>query len=340
MNHNTTIGIDLAKSVFQVAILHNGRIQLNKRFNRKGLRSFICNHPKATIAMEACYTAHYWARQFESDGHKVVLIPPQHVKPFTRGNKTDANDALAIIEAAQRPNLRFVPVKTIHQQDVQNYHRIRERLVSNRTALCNQTRGLLSEYGIVFASGKKALLLGIERGLNDESLSGVFKVELMAVLDELQFIAQRIEEVELQLKRYVDNDISCRILHSIPGIGFINASALVCKYGNASQFRDGRSLSVSLGLTPRLSASGHRQQMLGITKRGDQYLRKQLIHGARSLLMFCDKRPDDALCRWASRIKQRRSYNVAAVAVANRLARPVWILLKKQEMYRPMPVLS
>jgi len=300
MNHHTIIGIDLAKSIFQVAVMQNKQIKSNKRLNRKKLKALIANHPKTTIAMEACYSSHYWERLFESYGHKVLLIPAQHVKPFTRGNKTDANDAVAIIEASQRPDLRFVPTKTVHQQDIQSLHRVRERLVSSRTVLSNQTRGLLSEYGIVFAVGKKAFLLGIETALNDEGISELFKTERQLVLDELQMLNQRITQIEASLADYVKNDEDCQILHSVPGIGVINASALVCKYGDASQFDKARSLSVNLGLTPKLSESGNRSQMQGISKRGDPYLRKQLIHGARALLRVCEKRPDDALCRWAS----------------------------------------
>lgn len=338
MDHHTIIGIDLAKTVFQVAMMENNQVKSNKQLSRKKLSRLIANHPKTTIAMEACYSSHYWGRLFESYGHKVRLIPAQHVKPFMRGNKTDANDAVAIIEASQRPDVRFVSVKTVYQQDIQNLHRIRERLVGNRTALSNQTRGLLAEYGIVFAVGKKAFLLGIETALNDESISELIKSELRLVLDELQTIVNHITKIESQLSDYVANNEDCQILHSIPGIGVINASAMVCKYGDASQFNKARSLSVNLGLTPKLSASGRRHQMLGISKRGDPYLRKQLIHGARSLLQVCERHLDDALCRWASRIKERRGPQIAVVALANRLARLIWVLLRKREMYRAMPV--
>jgi len=288
--------------------------------------------------MEACYSSHYWAREFERYGHQVKLIPAQHVKPFTRGNKTDANDAVAIIEASLRPNLRLVPVKPIHQQDIQNLHRIRERLVGNRTALTNQTRGLLSEYGIVSPRGKKGFLLAIEQAMNDMTLSDLFKHELESVLSELQSTSTRIAEIEVALRTYLNNNKCSQILNSIPGIGVINATALVCKYGNASQFKNARALPVSIGLTPKTNSSGERRIIQSISKRGDPYLRKQLIHGARALLMFCDKRKDDALCQWASRIKKRRGQNVAVVAVANRLARLSWVLLNKQEMYRPMPI--
>jgi len=332
-NHNV-IGIDLAKSVFQVAISSNHKISTNNRLNRNQLKEFLVNSNPADIFMEACYSAHYWGRFAERAGHRVKLIPAQHVAPFTRGNKNDANDAVAIIEASRRPNLRFVEVKTIEQQDIQSLHRLRERLIRNRTSLINQTRGLLAESGIVFTVGKKHFLLGVQGALNDQALSELFKRELHANLDELEFISKRISQIEAILRQYVAQDSNAVILHSIPGIGVVIASALASKYSNPSQFEKSRDLSVHLGLTPRLVASGDRQKMLGITKRGDRYIRKQLIHGARALMMFAPKRKNDALCQWALRVKQRRGYNVAVVALANRMARLAWTLLNKQETYR------
>ncbi len=334
MKHHTIIGIDLAKTVFQIAIMSNNKIIMNKRVNRAQLKEFMVNHRVTRVAMEACYSSHYWAREFEQMGHTVSLIPAQHVKPFTRGNKTDANDAIAIIEASQRPNLRFVPMKTAHQQDIQCLHRIRERLIRSRTGLTNQTRGLLTDYGIVMNKGKKGFLLGIEQAMNDSQLSELLKSELTLTLQELEFTSEHIALIESRLRQYAEQNSLCKILHSIPGIGVINATALACKYGDGSQFNNARGLAVSLGLTPKLSASGHTSHMQGISKRGDPYLRKQLIHGARALLMFCDKRKEDSLCRWASRIKQRRGSNIAVVAIANRLARLAWVLLQKREMYR------
>lgn len=174
--------------------------------------------------------------------------------------------------------------------------------------------------------------------MNDENLSGLFKTELECALDELQLSFDHIAKIETKLRAYVEQNEACRILQSIPGIGVINASALVCKYGNGDQFQNARALAVSIGLTPKTNSSGLHYQTLGISKRGDPYLRKQLIQGARTLLMFCDKRKEDALCRWASRIKQRRGSNTAAVAVANRLARLAWVLLQRGEVYRAMPV--
>ncbi|MGK0374066.1 MAG: transposase [Arenicella sp.] len=338
MNNHNVIGVDLAKTVFQVAIMNDRKIISNKKVKRAALLKLIAKLPVSTMVMEACYSAHYWAREFEALGHTVKLIPAQHVKPFTRGNKTDANDAIAIIEAFFRPNLRFVPIKTTYQQDIQCLHRIRERLVRSRTGLTNQTRGLLAEYGIVAKVGKKGFLLAAQAGLNDDNLSEIVKTELHYALEELQHTSDHIANIEARLRAYVSQEEDCQILHSMPGIGVINASALVCKYGNCSQFSKAESLPVSLGITPKLSSSGLRHQMQGISKRGDPYLRKQLIHGARALLNICDKRPDDALCRWASRLKKRRGNNIAVVAVANRLARLAWVLLQKREMYRAMPV--
>jgi len=338
MKHHTIIGIDLAKTVFQIAVMSDNKIIMNKRVNRPQLKEFMVNHRITTVAMEACYSSHYWAREFRHMGHTVLLIPAQHVKPFTRGNKTDANDAVAIIEASQRPNLRFVPMKTTHQQDIQCLHRIRERLVRGRTGLTNQARGLLTDYGIVMNKGKKGFLLGIEQAMNDLNISELLKSELRLTLQEFETTSGHIAHIESQLRQYAEQNPQCKILHSIPGIGVINATALACKYGDGSQFDNARGLAVSLGLTPKLSASGHKEYMHGISKRGDPYLRKQLIHGARALLMICDKRKDDALCRWALKIKQRRGQNIAVVALANRLARLAWVLLHKQEMYRSRPV--
>jgi transposase len=292
MTKNAIIGIDLAKTVFQIAVMSDNKVTSNKPVNRKQLRLFMVNHPVTTVA---------------------------------------------IIEASQRLNLRFVPMKTTHQQDIQCLHRIRDRLARNRTGLSNQTRGLLTDYGIVMAKGKKGFLLGIEQAMNDIELSNLLKSELEFALQEFELISRHIAGIESQLRQQVEQDCNAKILHSMPGIGVINATALTCKYGDASQFNNSRGLPVSLGLTPKLNASGHRAQMQGISKRGNPYLRKQLIHGARALWMICDKRPDAALCRWASRLKKRRGQNVAVAAIANRLARLAWVLLNKQEMCRPMP---
>lgn len=339
MNNNTVIGIDLAKNVFQVATLSKQKIISNKAVSRAKLKEFLCNTVPTSIFMEACYSAHYWARFAQEHGHQVGLIPAQHVSPFTRGNKNDANDAVAIIEASQRPNLQLVRVKSLEQQDIQSLHRIRERLVRNRTGLINQNHGLLAEYGITLRRSHKAFLLGMTSALNNPRLSPLIKQELQLTLDELEMINKRIKLIETQLKQFVERDQAASILHSIPGIGFLNASALASKYPDAQQFTDARSMSVHLGLTPKLIASGNKKMMVGISKRGDRYLRKQLIHGARALMTHAPKRETDALCQWAVRIKKRRGHNVAVVALANRLARLAWTLLHKNEQYQARTVI-
>jgi transposase len=234
--NSTVIGIDLAKTVLQVGVMSNSKLTSNKQVRRASLHSLMANHPPSVVAMEACYSSNYWAREFEAMGHTIKLIPAQHVKPFTRGNKTDANDALAIIEASYRPNLRFVPITTTHQQDIQCMHRIRERRVSNRTGLTNQARGLLAEYGIVSKKGKKGFLLAVQLGLNDDNLSELVKTELHFALDELQQASDHITKIEATLRAYVENNENCRISHSTPGIGVINTPAIECKYGNGPQF--------------------------------------------------------------------------------------------------------
>jgi len=334
MNNNTVIGIDLAKNVFQVATLCGSKIVSNKQYSRAKLKQFLCNTQATSVYMEACYSAHFWARFAQSCGHEVGLIPAQHVAPFRRGNKNDANDAVAIIEASQRPNLRLVRVKTLEQQDIQSLHRLRERLIRNRTAMINQTHGLLVEYGVIISKGRKAFLLGVTDALNDASLSNIIKHELQCNLSELEMIDRRVKTIEGQLTLFVEQNQVASILHTIPGIGVLNASALAAKYSDPHQFADARSLSVHLGLTPKLIASGHQKIMTGISKRGDPYLRKQLIHGARALMVHAPKRENDALCQWALRLKKRRGHNVAAVALANRLARLAWVLLSKNEPYR------
>lgn len=334
MKNNTVIGIDLAKNVFQVAILVDNKVVSNKRYRRAKLKEFLSNLKSSSIYMEACYSAHYWARLAQDMGHNVGLIPAQHVSPFTRGNKNDANDAVAIVEASQRPNLQLVRIKSLEQQDIQSLHRIRERLVRNRTGMINQTHGLMSEYGVVLGKSHKAFLLGVTDALNSNALSPLIKHELQHNLSELETINQRIKLIENQLRQFVEHDQAASILHSIPGIGLLNASALAAKYPDPHQFTDARAMSVHLGLTPKLIASGHKKIMVGISKRGDRYLRKQLIHGARALMVHAPKRENDALCQWALRLKKRRGHNTAAVALANRLARLAWTLLYKNEHYQ------
>lgn len=341
MNQHSLIAIDLAKNVFHVCGMNEHRkIFVNKALQRNELAAFIAQQPATEIVMEACYSSHYWARCFMAMGHSATLLPAQHVKPFVRGNKSDRNDALAIAEAAQRPGIRPVPVKTVEQQDIQALHRLRSRYVSARTGLVNQTRGLLSEYGLVAARGNKAFLKLLQAADEPSTpVTPLLKAQLGCVRDEYQQLTNRIDELTALLARIAKQHPLCQRLVSVPGIGIINATALYSAIGNGNQFRNGRELAVWLGLTPRQSSSGERMTSGGITRRGNRYLRKQLIHGARAAISRCAGK-DDALSRWATQLAARRGRNKACVALASRMARIVWVLLQRQEAYDPAKLVA
>ena len=331
------IAIDLAKNVFQICIVNSSNKVIEaKRLKRRDLSNYMANQLPSRVIMEACYSSHYWGRELTRLGHAVELIPPQFVKPFLRGNKNDRNDALAIAEAADRPNITRVPIKTIEQQDIQSLHRIRDRLVKQRTQLVNQLRGLLSEYGIVTGLGHKAMckLLAQLSDSSDSRLTAVMKYQVNLCRLEHHELSHRIDESNQQMNEIARHNPLCQILMSLPGIGIINATALVASIGNGSEFRNSRELAVWLGLTPRQHASGDKSISLGITKRGNRYLRKQLIHGARAAVSRCKKRDDD-LSLWANRLVARRGMNKACVAYASRLARLAWVLLQRNETYQP-----
>lgn len=335
----TTLGIDLAKNVFR---LHgcdaNGRAVLRKQLVRKQVLGFLANLPRCLVAMEACATAHYWAREIEKLGHQVRLIGPKFVKPYVKANKNDATDAEAICEAASRPSMRFVMVKSADQQDVQAVHRVRQQLVKARTALVNQVRGLLAEYGIAIAQGVAHLRRALPFVLEDpdNGLSGVIRELLAEIGERRKFIEGRLRQYDARIQRLFRQDERCRRLAEVEGVGPLTATALVAAVGNAAEFKSGRELAAYLGLVPRHRASGGRTMLLGISKRGDRYLRTLLVHGARSAMRTIERRRT-ARGVWAGRLKLRRGSNVAAVALANKNARVLWALLTKGESYRPTP---
>ncbi len=335
IQHNL-ISIDVAKNVFQVCGLtsHN-QVTFNKSIKRKDLVDFMANIPPVEVAMEACYSSHYWARCFDSMGHRVKLIPAQHVTPFVRGNKSDRNDAVAIGEASRRPNIRPVPIKSLGQQDLQCLHRIRERYVTQRTALINQAKGLLAEYGIIAPPGHKAFCRLLREVAQPEQLllSPLLKRQLTQVGDEYYAHTDRIDEIQHTLTDFAKEHPLCQILLSVPGIGVINATAIYSAIGDGSQFNNGREFAVWLGLTPKQYSSGESFRSGGITKRGNRYLRKQLVHGARAVLSRC-KNKTDRLSAWANPLIKRRGFNKASVAMAARMARTCWVLLNKKEMYQ------
>jgi transposase len=288
------------------------------------------------VVMEACYSSHYWGREIAKLGHDTKLIPAQHVTPFVRGNKNDHNDAFAIAEASQRAHIRFVPVKTEHQQEISCLHRIRERLSKNKVALSNQSRGLLSEFGVVFPTGHKALLSGLTSVIDNPQYSQRLQDMVKDMLSEYKTTIKRLKGIQKQLDEFVDASESGKILLSIPGIGVINASALLAAIDKGQAFNSPKEFAVWLGLTPKQHASGNMSKMGGITKRGDRYLRKQLVHGARSVVSRAAQKTDP-LSLWATKLRVTKPFNKVAVAVAHRLARLIWILLSRQERYRAEP---
>jgi transposase len=334
------VGIDLAKNVFR---LHGcdaqGRAVLRKQLMRGQLRAFVAQLPVCTVAMEACASAHYWARELERLGHQVRLINPRFVKPFVKANKNDASDAEAICEAASRPAMRFVAVKTAEQQEVQAVHRVRQQLVKSHTALINQVRGLLAEHGIVMAQGRAQLRRMLPQILEDadNGLSGVMRELVSEIGERLKYLEARLRQYELQIERRCRQDSRCRRLTEVEGVGPLTATALVAAVGNAAEFKHGRELAAYLGLVPRHRASGGRTIMQGISKRGDRYLRSLLIHGARAALWTMARR-DNQRSAWATRLKLRRGTNVAAVALAHKNARLLWALLRSGECYRAAPL--
>lgn len=332
-----TVGIDLAKNVFQVhAVDEHGHTIFNKRLSRKKLIPFFATLPNCIIGTEACSSANYWSRRLQSLGHQVRQMSPQYVKPYVKTNKNDYNDAEAICEAVARPNMRFVTTKTVEQQDIQAIHRIRERLVRERTALINQTRGLLREYGVFLPLGRLAFKAHISYALEDaENDLSLLTRELIAdQLEQLADLDRRISQYEQRVEYAFQNNPLCKRLAEVSGVGPMTATAIVSAVGDASAFRNGRQLAAWLGLVPRQHSSGGQTRLLGISKRGNRYLRTLLIHGARAVLRY-SKSKDDPRSRWLQKLITRRGFNRACVALANKNARILWAMMVHDTKYQP-----
>jgi len=331
-NVTRVAAIDLAKRIFHVtAVDAGGTVLERKRLRRAGLQSYLAQLPAGSVvAMEACGSAHHWGRLARRLGHRAVLMSPQFVAPYVKSNKNDVNDADAIAEASQRPTMRFVGVKSVGQQHLQQVHRVRQMAVRNRTAQSNQIHGLLLEYGIESPKGVAALRRRLPEVLEDAE--NELPVEARALLrelgDEPRRLDERVGEYDAQLAATARGTAACRRLMAIPGIGELSATALVAAVGDAKEFRDGREMAAWLGLVPRQHTTGGRPTLLGISKRGDRYLRTLLIHGARSALRVAGRR-EDRRSRWALATEARRGRNVAAVALANKNARTAWAVLAR-----------
>lgn len=332
----TTVGIDLAKNIFQIhGVDEHGKVVLKKQLKRDQVPGFFANMQPCLIGMEACGSAHHWARKLLGFGHDVRLMAPQFVKPYVKTNKNDAADAEAICEAVARPNMRFVPIKNVGQQAVLALHRVRQGFVKARTAQGNQIRGLLAEFGLVIPQGLCHIAKRVPELIEDASneMPGAFRLLVQRLLEQLKEFDRQVREIEDQIVAWHrENEDSCR-LAKMPGIGPITASAMVASIGDAKSFKNGRQVGAWLGLVPRQDSTGGKTVLLGMSKRGDSYLRTLLIQGARSVI-YAAQRKSQSLDGWLGGLLKRRNANVAAVALANKNARIAWALLAHHRDFR------
>lgn len=330
-----TVAIDLAKKVFHlVGTDTTGKILWRKRLTRHALMPFIAQLPPVLIGIEACGGAHYWARRFREHGHDVKLMAPQFVKPFVKSNKNDMRDTEAIAEAVTRPTMHFVPTKEIDQQDMQALHRVRERLIGARTALINAVHGLMHEYGIVLPTGVAKFRQAVVDKLESEKekLTALSQEMFRKLVEEFGELEKRLAYYQDKLEALATTHPECQRLMTIPGIGPITATALVAAVGDVGVFKNGRQFAAWLGLVPKQHSTGGQTRLLGISKRGDSYVRKLLIHGARATLRWVTLKTDDR-SRWIRGLLARCGWNRTAVAVANKNARIVWALLSRGGVY-------
>jgi len=338
MSEITTIGLDLAKHVFQVhGVDAQGTTVLRKRLRRGQVLAFFSRIPRCVVGLEACATAHYWARELGVLGHEVRLLPAQYVKPYIKRNKHDAADAEAICEAVGRPTMRFVPVKTAEQQATQLLHRGREQLVRQRTMLVNALRAHLAEFGMVAAQGLRNVgeLIAIVRDDGDRRLPAVARQVLQVLANQIEQIEAAVTALERQLLAWHKTNPVSQRLASIPGIGPIIATAIATTVTDPNVFRSGREFAAWLGLVPRQNSTGGKTRLGGITKRGNRYLRRLLINGASANLLRSKATKADP---WVIGLRRRRPPLVVAVALANKTARIAWAVMLRQREYQPRAV--
>ena len=331
------IGLDLAKNVFQVhGVDASGHALLRRQLKRREVCDFFAKLEPVLVGMEACGGAHHWARELAKLGHTVKVMNPRYVKPFVRTNKNDRTDAEAIAEAASRRNVPEVQVKQAWQQDLQSLHRVRSQLMRERVALGNQMRGLLTEYGIVAAKGTTALKRALPQILEDahNGLSGLMRALLNEQLERWRTLERAIAEYQRKLTIAAREHERCAALMEVPGIGVLGATALVAQVNDARALKNGRELAAREGLVPQHSGSGGKERLGHISKRGDSYVRTLFIHGARCVLNHAPRK-SDRLSRWATELMRRRGRNIAAVALANKMARIAWVILARGQRYQP-----
>jgi transposase len=338
--HIASIGIDLGKTTFHlVALGEQSKVLARKKFSRKQLLAYTANLPSSLMGIEACSGAHFIGAALRSQGHDVRLIPAQFVKPFLKSNKNDFLDAEAIAEAVARQNMRFVPIKTDEQLDLQALHRVRDRLVQRRTAVINQIRGFLIERGITFAKRPANLRKNMVALLEDAeaNLSPRMRRLLEQVWQEWKQLETHIAEADDEMERISSSDAACQRLRQIPGVGPLASTATVAAIGNGAAFRKGREFAAWLGLVPRQHSTGGQARLYGISKRGNEYLRRMFIHGARAVL-YRVKYDTGGFGRWVHQLEARAPRNKVIVAIANKLARIAWAVLFSGEAYKHQPV--
>ncbi len=340
--NSTTISVDIAKAVFEIAVSrHPGAVSERHRLPRPRFLEFFAQRQPATVLLEACSSAHHWARQLQSLGHRVLLLPPHAVRPYVTGNKTDRADAKGLLEAFRNEDVHSVPVKSLDQQGLSALHRLRSGWVATRTARINGLRGVLREFGFAIPLGPRNAITMAQEILQDaeSGLPGVLRPSLSEALSEIRDLEQRIQTVERQLKLVAEQTPAVARLQTIPGIGLLTSTALVAFVGDVQRFPSSRHFASYLGLTPRETSSGLRRRLGGISKRGDCYLRQLLNHGARCLLFAAKrKKHSDPLRAWALKVELLRGHNKATTALANKLARIAWAVWKKNSEYQSHPI--
>lgn len=330
--NTTTYGLDIAKTVFQLYWVEPSGKCFNRCFSRPKLIEFLAKRESGRVALEACASAHWWARQLQGLGHEPVLLHARYVRPFVQTNKTDAADAKAIWTAAQQPGMRTVAPKSETQQCVLTVHAMRSLRIKMRTMLVNQLRAMLAEFGICFQRGRQAGLHEIVQSLADieQRVPPILFEAVHQQLRSLEGLDQEIAEYDRQITVWGRQDRACQVISAIPGIGMLTATALVATIGDVSTFKSGRQLAAFLGLVPRQTGTGGKVRLGGISKRGDPYLRTLLIHGARVVLSHLRRKNHGS---WGEALAQRRPTNVVAVAMANKTVRTVWALLAHDRTY-------
>ena len=326
------LAIDLGKNSFHVHGIEGDGVIISRKISRAKLADVIRDLAPTTIAMEACASAHHWGRLFGAAGFKVRLINPRFVKPFVKGSKNDAADAEAIYEAATRPTMRFVPVKSTEQQDLQSLHRARERLVNERTALINHSRGLFAEYGIVLPQGSWRFEAQAPAVIAEAELSNLAREVFTDLLDQFGDLNRHVDKMDAKIVAICRSHAACRRLAKLPGVGPVIATALVAAVDDGRHFRSGRELAVRIGLVPRQYTTGGKARLGGNGRRANHYLRRQMIHGARAVVSRLAKH-DDRRSVWLKTLVARRGINRTIVALVNKTARIAWALLARNEEY-------